>query len=185
MLYKIFTIFFKLGFMAFGGGYSMISLVEREVVEKNKIMSKDKFTDIVSIAGGLPGAVGLNAAIFIGQACRGFAGAVVGMLASILPCLTIICAIMMLFSNISSLPLVRSAMYGIRPVVVALILYASYRIGTTAYKAKWYMIFTAAGFLFCLIFTEIPLPVVVAAGLAMGIVIHGAERCFHPGTGEK
>lgn len=71
MLGKIFKTFFTLGFFSFGGGYSMIPLIEREIVEKYKIMDKNKFADIVSIAGGLPGAIGLNIAIFIGKTTCG------------------------------------------------------------------------------------------------------------------
>ena len=100
MLGKIFKTFFTLGFFSFGGGYSMIPLIEREIVEKYKIMDKNKFADIVSIAGGLPGAIGLNIAIFIGKTTCGLKGAIVGAAASVIPCLIIISSIMVLFSNI-------------------------------------------------------------------------------------
>ncbi|MBQ4331668.1 MAG: chromate transporter, partial [Spirochaetaceae bacterium] len=56
--FQLFLCFFKLGFIAFGGGYSMIPLVEREIVGRLQLMDQQTFTDIVSISGGLPGAVG-------------------------------------------------------------------------------------------------------------------------------
>lgn len=173
---QLFLCFFKLGFIAFGGGYSMISLVEREIVGKLQLMDQQTFTDIVSISGGLPGAVGLNGAIFIGYTTGGILGAFVGAIASVLPCLIIIFTLMTLFSNISDLPAVQKAMDGIRPVVVALIAYASFRIGRTAYEVPSYLILTAISLALCLFLPALPLPAVVALGIATGLIITFARR---------
>ncbi len=78
---------------------------------------------------------------------------------------------MTLFSNISGLPAVQKAMDGIRPVVVALIVYASVRIGKTAYAAAPYGILTLVSFLVCVLFPSVPLPFVVAGGIVAGLVI--------------
>lgn len=173
---QLFLCFFKLGFIAFGGGYSMIPLVEREIVGKLQLMDQQTFTDIVSISGGLPGAVGLNVAIFIGYTTGGILGAIVGAIASVLPCLIIIFTLMTLFSNISDLPAVQKAMDGIRPVVVALIAYASYRIGKTAYQAPPYIILTIISLALCLLLPSLPLPAVVAMGIVAGLAITFARR---------
>lgn len=172
MLIKVFGIFFKLGFIAFGGGYSLISLLEAEIVDKYGIVDRERFFNIVHITQGLPGAIGLNVAIFVGFVSRGTIGAVVAAAGSILPSLIIITSIMLLFSNISTLPIVQSAMYGIRPVVVALIVYAAYKVGLQAYKSKEYAILTAVGFLLALLAADIPLPVIIIGGLISGIVIN-------------
>lgn len=174
--FQLFLCFFKLGFMAFGGGYSMIPLVEREIVGRLQLMDQRTFADIVSIAGGLPGAVGLNVAIFIGCTAGGILGAIVGAIASVLPCLIIIFTLMTLFSNISGLPAVQKAMNGIRPVVVALIAYASYRIGKTAYKAPPYIILTVISLALCLFLPQVPMPAVVALGIVSGLAITFAGR---------
>lgn len=174
--FQLFLCFFKLGFIAFGGGYSMIPLVEREIVGRLQLMDQQTFTDIVSISGGLPGAVGLNVAIFIGYTTGGLLGAVAGAVASVLPCLIIIFALMTLFSNISDLPAVQKAMDGIRPVVVALIAYASYRIGKTAYQAPSYLILTVTSLALCLLLPSLPLPVVVALGIVTGLAITFVRR---------
>lgn len=174
--FQLFLCFFKLGFIAFGGGYSMIPLVEREIVGKLQLMNQQTFTDIVSISGGLPGAVGLNVAIFIGYTAGGLLGAIVGAIASVLPCLIIIFTLMTLFSNVSDLPAVQKAMDGIRPVVVALIAYASYRIGKTAYQAPSYLILTAISLVLCLLLPALPLPLVVALGIVTGLALTFARR---------
>lgn len=172
MLIRVFSIFFKLGFIAFGGGYSLISLLEAEIVDKYGIVDRERFFNIVHITQGLPGAIGLNVAIFVGFVSRGTIGAVVAAAGSILPSLIIITSIMLLFSNISTLPIVQSAMYGIRPVVVALIVYAAYKVGLQAYKSRGYAILTAVGFLLALFAADIPLPMIIIGGLISGIVIN-------------
>jgi chromate transporter len=176
MLLTIFGIFFKMGFIAFGGGYSMISLVEREVTEKHNLIDKERFFNIVSLAEGLPGAIGLNVAIFVGYISKGIAGALAAAAGSILPSLIIITSIMALFSNISSLPIVQSAMNGIRPVVVALVVYAAYKIALHAYKSKGYIILTVIGFLIAMFAKHIPLPLIIIGGLASGILINFVQE---------
>ena len=150
--------------------------MEREIVGRLQLMDQQTFTDIVSISGGLPGAVGLNVAIFIGYTTGGLLGAVAGAVASVLPCLIIIFALMTLFSNISDLPAVQKAMDGIRPVVVALIAYASYRIGKTAYEAPPYLILTVTSLALCLLLPSLPLPAVVALGIVTGLAITFVRR---------
>lgn len=172
MLLTIFNIFFKLGFIAFGGGYSIITMLESEVVDKHNIIDKERFFDIVNITQGLPGAIGLNVAIFVGYISNGIVGALVAAAGSILPSLIIITSIMALFSNINSLPIVQSAMNGIRPVVVALIIYAAYKIALHAYKSKGYVILTAIGFLIAMFAKNIPLPLIIISGLICGILIN-------------
>jgi len=176
MLFTIFTIFFKLGFVAFGGGYSMISLIEREVTDKHNLIDKERFFNIVSIAEGLPGAIGLNVAIFVGYISKGILGGLAAAAGSILPSLIIITSIMALFSNISSSPIVQSAMKGIRPVVVALVIYAAYKIALHAYKSKGYVILTVIGFFIAMFAKNIPLPMIIIGGLMSGIAINYTQE---------
>lgn len=181
MFLIIFSIFFKLGFIAFGGGYSMIPLVEREVIDKHNIVDREKFYNIISIAEGLPGAIGLNVAIFVGYFSNGIIGAIAAAIGSILPSLIIITSIMILFSNISSLPIIQSTMNGIRPVVVALITYAAFKIALQAYKKKGYIALTIIGFLLTMFATNIPLPLIIIAGLVSGIIINYIQQKFGQG----
>ncbi|WP_427041360.1 chromate transporter [Fusobacterium sp. SB021] len=185
MLGKIFKTFFTLGFFSFGGGYSMIPLIEREIVEKYKIMDKNKFADIVSIAGGLPGAIGLNIAIFIGKTTCGLKGAVVGAAASVIPCLIIISSIMVLFSNISDNPYVVKGLTGVSGVVVAFILYATYKIALTAFKNYWYGIITVITFFVSLFYSNIPLPLIIVISMFAGIGINWAVELYKKIRGDK
>lgn len=185
MLLKIFKTFFTLGFFSFGGGYSMIPLIEREIVEKYQIMDKEKFTDIVSIAGGLPGAIGLNIAIFIGKTTCGLKGAFVGAIASVTPCLIIISSIMLLFSNVSDSPIVAQGLTGVSGVVVAFILYATYKIALTAYKNYWYGIISVITFFISLFYSNVPLPLLIVISMIVGIVINWIVELVKKMRGDK
>ena len=172
MYWKLFSIFFKLGIFAFGGGYSMIPLIELEVVKKNTIIEKEKFDNLVYLAGGLPGAIALNASIFIGYLSKGLLGAIICALGSVLPCLIIITTIMVLFSQISSNPIAQQALLGIRPIVVALIAYASYKLAKGAYHTNLYIILTVLSFTVSIIFPKFPLPIIIVSGIIIGITIN-------------
>lgn len=185
MLIKIFKTFFILGFFSFGGGYSMIPLIEREIVEKYKIMDKNKFADIVSIAGGLPGAIGLNIAIFIGKTTCGLKGAFVGAAASVIPCLIIISSIMILFSNISDNPYVIKGLTGVSGVVVAFIFYATYKIALTAFKNYKYGVISIITFFISLIYTDIPLPFIIVASMILGVIINWGAEVYKKLRGDK
>lgn len=171
---KLFKIFFKLGLFAFGGGYSIIPLIENEVVEKEKIVNKEVFMDIIAVVQGLPGAIGLNTSIFIGYMVNKFIGVLFCSLGSILPSVLLISGVMILFTEASDNIIVQQAFYGIRPVVVALIGYASIKIGSSAYKYKWYLIFTFIGFYLALE-KIIEIPVIVIGGLILGILSNALE----------
>lgn len=181
LLLTIFKIFFRLGFVAFGGGYSVVAMLENEVVDKHNLVDRERFFNMVYIGQGLPGAIALNVAIFVGYVTKGIKGAVVAALGSILPSLIIITSIMLLFSNISDLPIVQSAMNGIRPVVVALICFAAYRVGIHAYKSKWYAILTVIGLFLCLFASNIPLPLIIVGGLVSGLLINFIQAMLKSG----
>lgn len=180
---ELFKVFFKMGFFAFGGGYSMIPLIEHEVVEKKKMVAKDEFLDVISVVEGLPGAIGLNISIFIGYRVNKFVGAALCAAGSILPSVIIVTAIMSLFMEVSNTPIVQSAFYGIRPVVVALILYAAIKISVHAYKYKWYFIFTVIGFYLALEHV-IEIPFIVISGLILGVVVSFIEEKVRNKTDE-
>lgn len=175
MLLKLFSIFFKLGFFAFGGGYSIVPLVEREVVEKHKLVDKDKFYAIISVSEGLPGAIALNISIFIGYMTASYAGSAACALGSVLPSFMIITLISVFFSNIGANPLAMSVLNGIRPVVIALIVYAAMKIAHGAYKNYRYYLLTIFACLIILTAPKIPIPALVVGGLLIGLTVNWLE----------
>lgn len=118
---EIFTTFSKIGTFTIGGGYAMLPLIQKEVVEKKGWLSKEDFLDVLAISQSAPGVFAINISIFVGERLKGFKGGVVAALGSTLPSFVIILLIAMFFSSFKDNEVVNSIFMGIRPAVVALI----------------------------------------------------------------
>ena len=117
----IFTCFAKIGAFTIGGGYAMIPIIQREVVEKNGWIEEKDFMDILAISQSAPGILAVNISIFLGYRLRGVKGSIVATLGSALPSFLIILLIAMFFAGYQDNPTVIKIFKGIRPAVVALI----------------------------------------------------------------
>lgn len=118
----MFITFFKIGAFTFGGGYAMIPLIEREVVDKNNWLSKEEFIDVIAISQSFPGALAINSCTFIGYKIGGTLGAVLGLLGVALPSFIIILIIAMAFNSFRNLKIVNLIFRGINAAVPVLIL---------------------------------------------------------------
>ena len=119
-LWRIFTVFAKIGAFTIGGGYAMIPLIQAEMSRRGWI-SEDELPDIVALSQSAPGIMAVNISIFAGHRLRGFKGSVAATLGSILPSFLIILSIALFFTAFKDSPWVAKAFAGIRPVVIALI----------------------------------------------------------------
>ena len=117
----------KIGAFTFGGGYSMIALLEREFVEKKEWIGDDEFTDLVAIAESTPGPIAVNAATYIGCRLAGVPGASLATLGVCLPSFVVIFIISLFFDRFLSLEYVGYAFKGIQACVTFLILSAGVR----------------------------------------------------------
>lgn len=120
-LMEIFVIFFKMSSVTFGGGYAMLPILQREIVEKRNWMSNERIIDYYAVSQGLPGIIAVNVAIFIGKERKGIAGGVFAALGIVAPCLLIITVIAAFLDNFQENPYVRNAFSGIAVCVAALI----------------------------------------------------------------
>ncbi|MFI3288758.1 MAG: chromate transporter [Rikenellaceae bacterium] len=118
----LFTSFLKIGLFTIGGGYAMIPLIQREVVNKQGWINKDDFIGLLTIAQSVPGPIALNSAAFVGYKSRGYLGALVALLGIVVPAFTVILTVALFFSTIRENAVVEAAFRAMRPVVVALIL---------------------------------------------------------------
>ena len=118
---KSFCIFSRIGLFTIGGGYAMIPLIEAEIIDKQKWVSREDFIDLMALAQTVPGIFAVNIAIFIGYKLRKFWGAFFMALGTILPSFIIILAIALFFQQFKDYPAVENIFKGIRPAVVALI----------------------------------------------------------------
>lgn len=124
MLGKLFLTFAKIGAFTFGGGWAMISIIEREVVDKHRWLGKDEFLDLLAVAQSLPGILAVNISVVVGDKLRGLKGALTAAAGTIMPSFLIILLIAMFLTpeTITSNPTLTAIFKGIRPVVVALII---------------------------------------------------------------
>ena len=121
-LLELFCAFFKIGAFTFGGGYAMLPMLEKEIVENHRWSTKDDIMDYFAVGQCTPGVIAVNTATFIGFYQRGIIGAIIATLGVIAPSLIIISLIAVLLQNFASLPIVAHALSGIRVAVCVLIL---------------------------------------------------------------
>ena len=126
----LFLTFFKIGAFTFGGGYAMIPLIQREIVEKHGWMEDEDILDIFAIAESTPGPIAINSATFVGWRVAGFWGSALATTGVVLPSFVIILLISFLFNEFASYPVVQYAFTGIRAGVLALLIKSLY----TMYK---------------------------------------------------
>ena len=118
----LFVTFAKIGVCTFGGGYAMLPILQRELVEKRDWATEGELSDYFAIGQCTPGIIAVNTATFVGHKLRGVAGGVVATLGLVFPCLVIIMLIAAFLQNFAELPVVIHAFNGVRACVCALIL---------------------------------------------------------------
>lgn len=170
LLSDLYLTFFKLGSVSFGGGYSMIPLIEREAVDEKKWVEKEQIVDIFAVSESLPGSIGLNSSGFIGFYVGGIPGAISALLGNMSPCIIIVLLLSMIFEKVSNNPYVISAFKGIYPVIVGLISYAAYKIGKTALTDLTTIIILALSFT-AVFFLKLDPVTVIISGAVLGICI--------------
>ena len=137
MLYlQLFWTYLKIGTFTIGGGYVMLSMIEREIVDRKGWIDREEFMNMIALAQAAPGLIAVNSAIFIGWRIGGWRGVIATVLGAVLPSFLIILAIAMVFQSYKDLPAVEAIFKGIRPAVVALIAAPLCRMAVSA-KITW------------------------------------------------
>lgn len=133
-LLEIYITFLKLGTFGFGGGFALVNLMEKEIVEEKKWMEKEKLIDVFGISQCLPGAIALNSSGFVGYSIAKIPGAMAAMLGNITSPIIIVLTMSILFQKFSSYAVVQQAFNGIRPAIIGLIAFAAYNVGKASLK---------------------------------------------------
>ena len=137
MLYlQLFWTYLKIGTFTIGGGSVMLSMIEREIVDRKGWIDREEFMNMIALAQAAPGLIAVNSAIFIGWRIGGWRGVIATVLGAVLPSFLIILAIAMLFQDYKDYPAVEAIFKGIRPAVVALIAAPLCRMAKNA-KITW------------------------------------------------
>jgi len=162
-LFDLFFTFFKIGAFTIGGGYAMLPLIQKEVIEEHQWLDTEEFTALLAIAEMTPGPVAVNTATFVGYQTVGVLGSIAATLGVVLPSFLIILCIAIFLPRFAGHPVVERIFYGIRPAVVALIGYAIYNLGRKILTNSFDYAVALGVFLVQLLFKIPPIPALLMA----------------------
>jgi chromate transporter len=144
-LAEVALLFFKLGATSFGGPAAHLAMMDDEIVRRRRWMSRDEFLDLVGTTNLIPGPNSTELAIHIGHRRAGWPGLVVAGTCFILPAVLIVTACAWGYVRYQSLPQAEGLLYGVKPVIVAVVLQALWSLGRTALKTRFLCAVAAAG----------------------------------------
>jgi len=170
MYFKLLLSFSYIGVFTFGGGYAMLPMFQRELVEKNKWLTIEEMTDLFSISQCLPGIIAANTAIFVGYKHKGIPGGIVAALGVVLPSIIVIMVIAAFLSNFADFPVVQKAFVGLRVCVSVLIINAVFKMRKFALLDFATVSIFVAVFLLS-VFTPLPVAVLIASAGVCGLAI--------------
>lgn len=168
-LFEMFLTFFKIGAFTLGGGYAMLPIIQKEVVEKKKWIDEMEFLDMVAVSQSAPGPLAVNISAFVGKKINGVTGLIVSTLGAILPSFIIIILVASVFLGIEDNPIVQRVFQGIRPAVVALIAVPVISMGKTANVNKKNFIIPLLSAILVAIFNITPVYIILGAAV-IGII---------------
>ena len=175
-LFKLYLMFLKIGSLMIGGGYSMLPLLIRELVERNKIITEDELTDYMAVAQCTPGVIAVNTATFVGYKVKKVIGSVVATLGVITVPTILIILIAAVLKPLMEYEIVEHIFAGIRLAVCALITASVYKL----FKKSVTNITTFALFLLAFLFVAVGgvSPVFIVLGAAItGLAWGGLKKC--------
>lgn len=175
---QFFIYWLKLGFISFGGPAGQISIMHQELVEKRRWISEHRFLHALNYTMVLPGPEAQQLATYIGWLMFGVRGGLVAGLLFVVPSLFILSGLTWVYLTYSSVDEVAGVLYGVKPAVTAIILFAGFRIGAKALTNNILKILAALAFLAIFIF-KIPFPyIVLSAGLIGFLGAKFSEQTF-------
>lgn len=184
-LWNMFQTFARIGALTFGGGYAMLPMLQREVVEKHQWATEEELADYYAIGQCTPGIIAVNTATFIGYRRAGIIGGIVATLGVVFPSLVIITVIAAFLTNFAELPIIRYAFEGIRVCVCVLIFSAVQKLWKKSVIDQPTTVICLLVFLISAglavgqsfypeLFSISPIVFVIFAGAA-GVVLHGGK----------
>ncbi|WP_461613138.1 chromate transporter [Clostridium sp. Marseille-QA1073] len=164
---QMFFTFFKIGIFTFGGGYSMIPLIEKEVVNKNKWLTKKETTDLLSLGQTLPGSVTINSATLIGYKILQLEGSIIATLGVVLPSFIIILIISLFFTNIAQLGSIQAFLHGVQSAIISLILFSAISLKKESIEDKLNWIILIISLISMILFHINPM-IIIFIGIIIG-----------------
>lgn len=174
-LWQLYTAFFRIGILTFGGGLAMLPMFRRECVERYHWVEDDELLDLYAISQCTPGIIAVNSATYIGCKMRKTKGSIVATLGVISPSVIIICVIAALLKQFVTYPVVQHAFAGIRVAVCAMLIMTAVTVARKGIKDIPDVFLFLGGFaLAC--FTPIPLVLIVVLAGVIGFVLSRVKK---------
>ena len=167
---RLFAAFAKVGVLTFGGGYAMIPMLEREIVDRHGWASSEELMDYYAVGQCTPGVIAVNTATFVGRKVAGDLGGIIATLGVVFPSFVIISVIAGIIQNFADIPAVKSAFAGIRVCVCVLIFNSVVKLWKSAVKDKATLALALAVFVISVFFNVSPIVFVVLCASA-GILL--------------
>ncbi|MBZ0145747.1 MAG: chromate efflux transporter [Rhodocyclaceae bacterium] len=164
-----FLYWLKLGFISFGGPAGQISMMHQELVERRRWISERRFLHALNYCMLLPGPEATQLAVYIGWMMHRTPGGIIAGVLFVLPSLFLLILLTWIYLAFGSLPVVAGILYGIKPAVTAIVVFAAYRIGSRALKNGVLWAMAAAAFVAIFAF-DVPFPAIVLVAALLGYV---------------
>lgn len=168
---QAFWYWLKLGFISFGGPAGQIAIMHHDLVENKRWISEKRFLHALNYCMVLPGPEAQQLATYIGWLMHRTWGGVIAGGLFVLPSLLILMLLSFIYMRFGHLPAIAGVLYGIKPAVVAIVLFAAYRIGTRALKHKALWVIAVCSFLAITIF-KVPFPLIVSSAAMIGFLVN-------------
>ena len=165
-LVELALVFLRLGLTAFGGPVAHIALMEQEFVRNRKWLTRNELMDLITATNLIPGPNSTELAIHLGLRRAGWPGLMVSGACFILPAALITCLFAWAYVRFGKLPELQGVLYGVKPVIIAVIVQALWRLGGTALKTRWLVAVSSVSVVFCV------------AGVNQVVVLFGAGLCM-------
>lgn len=162
---KLFLTFVKIGTFTFGGGYSMVPLIEDELVHKQNLLTQEEFIDYLSIAQSFPGVLAVNISVLLGYKLYKIPGVIVCTLGSILSAFVIVLGFSYFYFNNGSSKLLDGFFRGVSPVVIALLFYSFINLFDKLTKSKKNILLLIISFISIGLFHISPVYLIIAGGV--------------------
>lgn len=166
---ELFWVFFKIGMFTFGGGYAMLPLIERELVDNKKWIDDETIEHLLAVSQSIPGSIAINTATLTGYKINKRLGAFFSTFGVILPSFLIILMIAMFMNNIEDMPIIQSAFKGIGAAVIVLIFMAADKMLKAYYKNYKLMALALISMLIVLL-TDISPIFLILTGALIGVL---------------
>lgn len=174
-LLSLYLTFFRIGLMTFGGGYAILPILQKEIVEKNAWCNEDEILDYFAVGQCTPGIIAVNTSTFVGYKCRGILGGIIATLGFVTPSIIIIIALASVLASCKDRPLIMHAFAGVRVAVCALITTSVIKLAKKSLVDVPTIILSALTLVLMVAFSPSPI-IFVAVGIIWGLVFSALKE---------